>query len=83
MGWRRGPWGSSFAPLFLCVALMAAWDTNLPSLKSGHTIESGKHVQGPASNLTKFGPVEGFGPKPSTRPLRLSYGDRALPKMAF
>ena len=56
---------------------------HLPSLKSGYIIESGRHVRGPASNLTKFSPVEGFGPKPSTGPLRLSYGARSLPKMAF
>ena len=53
------------------------------SLKSGYKIESRSHVSGPVSKLTKFGPVEGFGPKPSTRPLRLSYGARSLPKMAF
>ena len=56
---------------------------NLPSLKSWYTIESGKHVRGPDSNLMKFGPVEGFDPKHSTGPLRLSYGARSLPKMAF
>ena len=52
-------------------------------LKSGYTIESGRQVRGPSRNCTKFGPVEGFGPKPSTGPLRLSYGARALPKMAI
>ena len=52
------------------------------SLKSGYKIESESRVRGPVSKLTKFGPVDGFGPNPSTGPLKLSYSAGSLPKMA-